>query len=101
MSVVFNLTCYFILLNIGFHIGLQNIVAECVETVNRHHILFLCHLFAQQENPNAQACVQKVPRPTEGAHLRVHQPLFPLIDPERVEEIIKEGMTQQQSSTTK
>ena len=51
--------------------------------------------FVWQENPNVQPYVQKIPRPTDGAHLRVHQPVFPHIDPDRVREIIDEGMARQ------
>lgn len=47
LTVVLNLTCYFIFFNMGFHIGLQNIIAECVEiSTVIAFCLFLCHLFA-------------------------------------------------------
>lgn len=36
---------------------------------------------------------QKVPRPSEGSHLRVHQVPFPLLDDEKVEKMIQEGVT--------
>ena len=48
-----------------------------------------------QENPNAQPYVQKIPRPTDGAYTRVHQPVFPLINNVKVAEIIEEGMAKQ------
>ncbi len=36
--------------------------------------------------------MQKIPRPSEGAHCRIHQPSFPLLNPHTVEEIIDEGI---------
>ncbi|KAK7481835.1 hypothetical protein BaRGS_00026861, partial [Batillaria attramentaria] len=44
------------------------------------------------EYPNPQPYVAKVPRPTEGAHGRIHQPPFPTLNKEMVQEIIDEGM---------
>lgn len=38
---------------------------------------------------------QKVPRPTEGSHLRVHVVPFSLLEEERVEELIQEGLAKQ------
>lgn len=35
---------------------------------------------------------QKVPRPSEGSHLRVHQVPFPLLDDEKVEKLLQEGV---------
>lgn len=35
---------------------------------------------------------QKVPRPSEGSHLRVHQIPFPLLDDVQVEKMIQEGV---------
>lgn len=35
---------------------------------------------------------QKVPRPSEGSHLRVHQVPFPLLDEEKVESMLQEGI---------
>lgn len=41
---------------------------------------------------------QKVPRPSEGSHLRVHQVPFPLLDDEKVEKMMQEGMAKQSSA---
>lgn len=41
---------------------------------------------------------QKVPRPTEGSHLRVHVVPFPLLEEERVEELIREGLAKQHAA---
>lgn len=35
---------------------------------------------------------QKVPRPSEGSHLRVHQVPFPLLDADKVEKMMQEGV---------
>ena len=45
-----------------------------------------------QEFPNQQPYMQKIPRPTEGAYCRIHQPPFPVLDRTRVEEILEEGL---------
>ena len=44
------------------------------------------------ENPNPQPYVQKVPKPTEGAYSRIHQPQFPYLDWLHVQEVIEEGI---------
>ena len=49
-------------------------------------------LSAPQENPNPQPYAQKVARPPDGAHTRIHQPMFPSVDKLRVLEIIEEGL---------
>lgn len=41
---------------------------------------------------------QKVPRPSEGSHLRVHQVPFPLLDDEKVEKMMQEGVAKQSST---
>ena len=45
-----------------------------------------------QENPSAQPYVQKIPKPTDGAYMRVHQPVFPTLDVDKVTQIIDEGL---------
>ncbi|XP_052225213.1 myotubularin-related protein 13-like isoform X3 [Dreissena polymorpha] len=47
------------------------------------------------ENPNPQPYVQKVPRPTEGAYSRIHQPTFPVLDEDKVAAIIEDGISNQ------
>uniref|UniRef100_A0A8C1ZQB9 SET binding factor 2 n=1 Tax=Cyprinus carpio TaxID=7962 RepID=A0A8C1ZQB9_CYPCA len=49
----------------------------------------------RSESPNPHMAFQKVPRPTEGSHLRVHVVPFPLLEEERVEELIQEGLAKQ------
>lgn len=41
---------------------------------------------------------QKVPRPTEGSHLRVHVVPFPLLDDEKVERLLAEGLAKHPST---
>ncbi|KAK8374776.1 hypothetical protein O3P69_012541 [Scylla paramamosain] len=43
------------------------------------------------ENPNPQPFVPKIPKPTEGSFTRIHQPVFPHIDSQQVQSIIDEG----------
>lgn len=45
-----------------------------------------------QEYPNPQPYVQKVPKPTEEAYKRIHQPQFPYLDWLHVQEVIDEGI---------
>ncbi|KAG1665469.1 Myotubularin-related protein 13 [Nymphon striatum] len=52
----------------------------------------VCDTF-DEENPNPQPYVQKIPKPTEGAFTRIHQPTFPKINHAKVQDIINEGMT--------
>lgn len=40
---------------------------------------------------------QKVPRPSEGSHLRVHQVPFPYLDEEKVEKMVQEGVAKHSS----
>lgn len=51
-----------------------------------------------QENPNPHMAFQKVPRPTEGSHLRVHVMPFPLLDDEKVERLLAEGLAKHPST---
>lgn len=41
---------------------------------------------------------QKVPRPSEGSHLRVHMAPFPPIDEEKVGELVQDGLAKQNHS---
>ena len=52
----------------------------------------ICHCFLLQENPNPQPYAQKVPKPPEGSHTRVHQPVFPTLDRLKIIDIIEEGI---------
>ncbi|XP_030339831.1 myotubularin-related protein 13 [Strigops habroptila] len=55
------------------------------------------HLF-KNENPNPHIAFQKVPRPTEGSHLRVHILPFPRINECRVQELLQEGLSRSQGA---
>uniref|UniRef100_A0A8C9T349 SET binding factor 2 n=1 Tax=Scleropages formosus TaxID=113540 RepID=A0A8C9T349_SCLFO len=54
-----------------------------------------CDLFDEVlftlENPNPHMAFQKVPRPTEGSHLRVHVMPFPVLNGTRVQALLEEG----------
>lgn len=54
--------------------------------------------FDLQENPNPHIAFQKVPRPTEGSHLRVHILPFPWINEGRVQELLQEGLARSQGA---
>ncbi|XP_057172851.1 myotubularin-related protein 13 isoform X5 [Ursus arctos] len=56
-----------------------------------------CDLF-DEENPNPHMAFQKVPRPTEGSHLRVHILPFPKINETRVQELIQENLAKNQNA---
>uniref|UniRef100_A0A8C9SVX1 SET binding factor 2 n=1 Tax=Scleropages formosus TaxID=113540 RepID=A0A8C9SVX1_SCLFO len=45
----------------------------------------------KNENPNPHMAFQKVPRPTEGSHLRVHVMPFPVLNGTRVQALLEEG----------
>nr|XP_057944753.1 myotubularin-related protein 13 isoform X2 [Doryrhamphus excisus] len=46
----------------------------------------------RNENPNPHMAFQKVPRPSEGSHLRVHQVPFPVLCDDKVEKMLQEGV---------
>ncbi|XP_061669719.1 myotubularin-related protein 13 isoform X2 [Syngnathoides biaculeatus] len=46
----------------------------------------------RNESPNPHMAFQKVPRPSEGSHLRVHQIPFPLLCDDQVEKLLQEGV---------
>uniref|UniRef100_A0A3Q3D383 SET binding factor 2 n=1 Tax=Hippocampus comes TaxID=109280 RepID=A0A3Q3D383_HIPCM len=46
----------------------------------------------RNEIPNPHLTFQKVPRPSEGSHLRVHQVPFPLLCDDQVEKLLQEGL---------
>uniref|UniRef100_A0A5F8H818 SET binding factor 2 n=1 Tax=Monodelphis domestica TaxID=13616 RepID=A0A5F8H818_MONDO len=60
------------------------------------HIRELAEQLFKNENPNPHMTFQKVPRPTEGSHLRVHILPFPKINEPRVQELIQEGLVKNQ-----
>ncbi|XP_030577789.1 myotubularin-related protein 13 [Archocentrus centrarchus] len=52
----------------------------------------------RNENPNPHMAFQKVPRPSEGSHLRVHQIPFPVLEEENVEKLMQEGIAKYSSA---
>ncbi|XP_037545485.1 myotubularin-related protein 13 [Nematolebias whitei] len=62
------------------------------------HIRELSEQLYRNENPNPHMAFQKVPRPSEGSHLRVHQVPFPLLDDEKVENNLQEGVAKHSST---
>ncbi|KAM9409168.1 LOW QUALITY PROTEIN: myotubularin-related protein 13 [Pholidichthys leucotaenia] len=62
------------------------------------HIRELSEQLYKNENPNPHMAFQKVPRPSEGSHLRVHQVPFPLLDDKKVEKIMQEGIAKHSSA---
>uniref|UniRef100_A0A673YFN0 SET binding factor 2 n=1 Tax=Salmo trutta TaxID=8032 RepID=A0A673YFN0_SALTR len=62
------------------------------------HMRELSDQLYKNENPNPHMAFQKVPRPTEGSHLRVHMVPFPLLDDEKVERLLAEGLAKHPSA---
>ncbi|TKS70186.1 Myotubularin-related protein 13 SET-binding factor 2 [Collichthys lucidus] len=62
------------------------------------HIRELSEQLYRNENPNPHMAFQKVPRPSEGSHLRVHQVPFPLLHDEKVEKMVQEGIVKHSSA---
>ncbi|CAG5856281.1 unnamed protein product [Menidia menidia] len=62
------------------------------------HIRELSEQMYRNENPNPHMAFQKVPRPSEGSHLRVHQVPFPLLDDEKVEKLLQDGLAKHSSA---
>nr|XP_036882234.1 myotubularin-related protein 13 isoform X2 [Manis javanica] len=61
------------------------------------HVRELAEQLFKNENPNSHMAFQKVPRPTEGSHLRVHILPFPKINETRVQELIQENLAKNQN----
>uniref|UniRef100_A0A8C4EKL8 SET binding factor 2 n=1 Tax=Dicentrarchus labrax TaxID=13489 RepID=A0A8C4EKL8_DICLA len=61
------------------------------------HIRELSEQLYRNENPNPHMAFQKVPRPSEGSHLRVHQVPFPLLDDGKVEKMLQEAVAKHSS----
>src|SRR4029434_1773612 len=58
----------------------------------------VCVCACAQENPNPHMVFQKLPRPSEGSHLRVHMMPFPWLQEERVEGPLSEATSRQQGA---
>ncbi|BFZ05320.1 hypothetical protein BsWGS_08359 [Bradybaena similaris] len=52
----------------------------------------LAHHLYINEIPNQQPYVPKVPKPTEGAYTRIHQPQFPTLDSKTIQDMIDQGL---------
>uniref|UniRef100_A0A7N9AVN0 SET binding factor 2 n=1 Tax=Mastacembelus armatus TaxID=205130 RepID=A0A7N9AVN0_9TELE len=70
---------------------------EVVPAKLQKHIRELSEQLYRNENPNPHMAFQKVPRPSEGSHLRVHQVPFPLLDDDKVEKMLQEGLAKHSS----
>ncbi|XP_056269616.1 myotubularin-related protein 13 [Pseudoliparis swirei] len=62
------------------------------------HIRSFSDQLYRNENPNPHMAFQKLPRPSEGSHLRVHQVPFPLLDDQLVEKMMQEGVAKHSSA---
>ncbi|XP_068116475.1 myotubularin-related protein 13 isoform X1 [Hyperolius riggenbachi] len=63
------------------------------------HVKELAEQLFKNENPNPHMAFQKVPKPTEGSHLRVHILPFPKINEPKVQELLQDGLNKNQNST--
>ncbi|XP_041929760.1 myotubularin-related protein 13 isoform X2 [Alosa sapidissima] len=64
-------------------------------TLISKHTRELSEQLYKNENPNPHMVFQKLPRPSEGSHLRVHMMPFPWLQPERVEDLLNEANSRQ------
>ncbi|KAJ7986078.1 hypothetical protein DPEC_G00347070 [Dallia pectoralis] len=71
---------------------------EASPAMLQKHMRELSEQLYKNENPNPHMAFQKVPRPTEGSHLRVHVVPFPLLDDGKVEGMLAEGLAKQPSA---
>ncbi|XP_059831862.1 myotubularin-related protein 13 isoform X1 [Hypanus sabinus] len=62
------------------------------------HIRELAEQLYKNENPNPHMAFQKVPKPTEGSHMRVHVLPFPKINEDKVETLLQEGLAKHLNS---
>ncbi|XP_053576567.1 myotubularin-related protein 13 [Bombina bombina] len=63
------------------------------------HVRELAEQLFKNENPNPHMAFQKVPKPTEGSHLRVHILPFPKINDLKVQELIQESLSKNQNAS--
>ncbi|KAG7483368.1 hypothetical protein JOB18_046697 [Solea senegalensis] len=71
---------------------------EVTPTKLQKHIRELSEQLYRNENPNPHMAFQKVPRPSEGSHLRVHQVPFPLLEADKVEKMLQDGVAKHSSA---
>ncbi|XP_075423198.1 myotubularin-related protein 13 isoform X1 [Ascaphus truei] len=62
------------------------------------HVRELAEQLFKNENPNPHMTFQKVSKPTEGSHLRVHVLPFPKINDDKVQELTQEGLAKNQNA---
>ncbi|XP_041131428.1 myotubularin-related protein 13-like isoform X1 [Polyodon spathula] len=62
------------------------------------HIRELSEQLFKNENPNPHMAFQKVPRPTEGSHMRVHVLPFPKINEDKIQTLLQEGLAKYQNA---
>lgn len=55
----------------------------------------LANQLAQNENPSSQTYVPKIIKPPEGAHTRIHVPVFPTLSQAKIQDVIDEGISKQ------
>ncbi|XP_053304996.1 myotubularin-related protein 13 [Spea bombifrons] len=63
------------------------------------HVRELAEQLFKNENPNPHMAFQKVPKPTEGSHLRVHVLPFPKVNEPRVQELLQEALNKSQNAS--
>ncbi|KAG7274431.1 hypothetical protein CRUP_033587, partial [Coryphaenoides rupestris] len=63
------------------------------------HMRDLSEQLYRNENPNPHMAFQKVPRPSEGSHLRVHQVPFPPLQEDKVEGLLLEATAKHAAAT--
>ena len=57
------------------------------------HVRQLAGQLASNETPSQQPFTPRVPRPTEGSYTRIHQPVFPRLSNELIQQRIDQGLT--------
>ncbi|GCC22937.1 hypothetical protein chiPu_0001328 [Chiloscyllium punctatum] len=71
---------------------------EGIPTKMLKHIRELAEQLYKNENPNPHMAFQKVPKPTEGSHMRVHVLPFPKINEDKVQALLQDGLSKHLNS---
>ncbi|XP_043561839.1 myotubularin-related protein 13 isoform X2 [Chiloscyllium plagiosum] len=71
---------------------------EGIPTKMLKHIKELAEQLYKNENPNPHMAFQKVPKPTEGSHMRVHVLPFPKINEDKVQALLQDGLSKHLNS---
>lgn len=85
-------------------IGAQSLVEQNDPSRVLRHIQKLAEELYRNETPSSvpsQPYAQKIPQPVDGAMSRVHQPVFPVLDVDLVEELIKAAVESSDRSPVK